>query len=103
MTGKAPIKVTPRKKFKCPKCTYNEMLSLDVVQHLNERSDCINLFASIYGNMPLKAVEFRYEFEIKIKIKIISNDFLSIYRADPILYKDNLPEKLKNFNSIGNL
>ena len=79
------------------------MLSLDVVQHLNERSDCINLFASIYGNMPLKAVEFRYEFEIKIKIKIISNDFLSIYRADPILYKDNLPEKLKNFNSIGNL
>ncbi|XP_054159212.1 exostosin-2-like [Oppia nitens] len=82
VTGKAPIKVTPRKKFKCPECTNNEMLSADVLRHLNQRSDCINRFAAIYKSMPLKTVEFR---------------------ADPVLYKDNLPERLKEFNSIGSL
>ncbi|CAG2167283.1 unnamed protein product [Oppiella nova] len=82
VTAKSPIKVTPRKKFKCPECTNNDMLSADVIQHLNQRSDCINLFAAIYKSMPLKAVEFR---------------------ADPVLYKDNLPEKLKAFNLIGSL
>lgn len=59
VTGKAPIKVTPRKKFKCPECTNVEMLSADVLQHLNERSDCINRFTEIYGTMPLKSVQFR--------------------------------------------
>ncbi|CAG2100291.1 unnamed protein product [Medioppia subpectinata] len=82
VTGKSPIKVTPRKKFKCPECVNNDMLSADVLQHLNDRSDCINHFAAIYKSMPLIAVEFR---------------------ADPVLYKDNLPEKLKQFNLIGSL
>jgi glucuronyl/N-acetylglucosaminyl transferase EXT2 len=59
-TGKSPIKVTPRKKFKCPECTNTDMLSADVVRHLNERSDCINLFTSVYKRMPLIAVEFRF-------------------------------------------
>nr|CAG4649959.1 EOG090X01LY [Sida crystallina] len=40
MTGKAPIKVTPRKKFKCPECVSNE-LSVDL-SHMTERSECIN-------------------------------------------------------------
>lgn len=81
VTGKAPIKVTPRKKFKCPECTNVEMLSADVI-HMAERSECINKFAQIYGLMPLKTVEFR---------------------ADPVLYKDNFPEKLKRFNNVGSL
>lgn len=81
MTGKAPIKVTPRKKFKCPECTNVEMLSADIV-HMAERTVCINKFAQIYGVMPLKTVEFR---------------------ADPVLYKDNFPEKLKRFNNVGSL
>ncbi|GFX25626.1 exostosin-2 [Trichonephila clavipes] len=81
VTGKAPIKVTPRKKFKCPECTNVEMLSADVI-HMAERSECINTFAESYGVMALKTVEFR---------------------ADPVLYKDNFPEKLKRFNNVGSL
>lgn len=81
VTRKAPIKVTPRKKFKCPKCTNTEMLSADL-SHMRERSHCINKFAEIYGGMPLINVEFR---------------------ADPVLFKDTFPEKLKRFNDIGSL
>lgn len=82
VTGKGPIKVLPRKKFRCPECVNGESLSSDVVQHLRARSKCINEFAKIYGNMPLKAVEFR---------------------ADPVLFKDNLPEKLKKYHRFGTL
>ncbi|XP_055534756.1 exostosin-2 [Wyeomyia smithii] len=81
VTNKPPIKVAPRKKFKCPECTNNEMLSADL-NHMMERSACINRFADIYGTMPLQTVEFR---------------------ADPVLFKDNFPEKLKRFNDIGSL
>ncbi|XP_072448794.1 exostosin-2 isoform X2 [Chiloscyllium punctatum] len=81
MTGKAPIKVTPRKKFKCPECTAIDGLSLDQT-HMVERSECINKFASVFGIMPLKVVE---------------------HRADPVLYKDDFPEKLKSFPNIGSL
>lgn len=81
VTNKAPIKVTPRKKFKCPECTNTEMLSADL-NHMIERSQCIDRFAAIYGRMPLHTVEFR---------------------ADPVLYKDSFPEKLKRFNDIGSL
>ncbi|KAJ8948231.1 hypothetical protein NQ318_013217, partial [Aromia moschata] len=81
MTNKPPIKVTPRKKFKCPECINNEMLSADL-GHMVERSQCINRFAESFGRMPLKSVEFR---------------------ADPVLFKDPFPEKLKRFNDIGSL
>lgn len=81
VTNKPPIKVAPRKKFKCPECKNTEMLSADL-NHMMERSACINRFASIYGRMPLKSVE---------------------YRADPVLFKDSFPEKLKRFNDIGSL
>ncbi|KAI4504281.1 hypothetical protein M0802_000752 [Mischocyttarus mexicanus] len=80
-TGKAPIKVTPKKKFRCPECTNTEMLSADLT-HMVERTQCINKFSSIYGTMPLKSIEFR---------------------ADPVLFKDVFPEKLKRFNDIGSL
>ncbi|XP_066600643.1 exostosin-2 [Prorops nasuta] len=81
ITGKAPIKVTPKKKFRCPECTNTEMLSADLT-HMLERTQCINKFSSIYGLMPLQSVEFR---------------------ADPVLFKDAFPEKLKRFNNIGSL
>ncbi|RXN21604.1 exostosin-2 [Labeo rohita] len=81
ITGKAPIKVTPRKKFKCPECTAIDGLSLDQT-HMVERSECINKFATVFGTMPLKVVE---------------------HRADPVLYKDDFPEKLKSFPNIGSL
>ena len=81
ITGKAPIKVTPRKKFKCPECINTEMLSADIT-HMVERSECINQFTDVYQSMPLKSIEFR---------------------ADPVLYKDNYPSELKKFNNIGSL
>ncbi|KAL1459980.1 hypothetical protein WDU94_011922 [Cyamophila willieti] len=83
VTAKAPIKVTPRKKFKCPQCKNPEMLSTDT-RHMMERSKCVNLFASIYGGgvggATLRSVEFR---------------------ADPVLFRDPFPRKLKRFNDIG--
>ena len=68
-TGKAPIKVSPRKKFRCLDsfCSKDNSISIDP-GHMVERSECINFFAEQYGHMPLKPVQFR---------------------ADPVLYKDN--------------
>lgn len=80
-TGKSPIKVTPRKKFKCPECVNNEMLSMDLT-HMVERSECINQFVATYGTVALRTVEFR---------------------ADPVLYKDSFPSILKKFTDIGSL
>ena len=83
-TRKAPIKVAPRKKFKCstPQCANQDMqLSADQ-SHLVTRSQCINLFTKKYGYMPLKKVEFR---------------------VDPVLYKDDIPEKLKKYSNLGSL
>ena len=82
-TGTAPIKVTPRKKFKCSTIQCNNVAMISSHQsHLNERSDCINFLVEKYGYMPLKKAEFR---------------------ADPVLFKDKFPEKLKNFVNIGSL
>ena len=73
--------VTPRKKFKCPECTNAEMISADL-NHMVERSECITEFEREYGMMPLKTVQFR---------------------ADPVLYKDNIPEELKRYHMIGSM
>ncbi|XP_060524632.1 exostosin-2 [Cylas formicarius] len=81
VTGKPPVKVTPRKKFKCPECTNTETLSADW-GHMIARSQCVDRFARAFGRMPLRSVEFR---------------------ADPVLFKDAFPEKLKRFNDIGSL
>ena len=82
-TGKAPIKVGPRKKFKCstPSCENSGMLSASA-DHLVERSDCLDSFLKIYKHNPLKSVQFR---------------------ADPVLYKDSFPDSLKRFRDIGSL
>jgi glucuronyl/N-acetylglucosaminyl transferase EXT2 len=87
ITGKAPIKVGPRKKFKCstPSCENLGMLS-NASGHLEERSDCLDLFLKIYReggvDNPLLQVEFR---------------------ADPVLYKENFPDRLKQYKDIGSL
>lgn len=83
-TGKPPIKVGPRKKFKCstPSCENVGMLS-SAADHLEERSRCLDLFLKLYGQPgPLKQVQFR---------------------ADPVLYKDNFPLNMKKFADMGSL
>ncbi|XP_071816775.1 exostosin-2-like [Apostichopus japonicus] len=80
-TGKPPIKVAPRKKFKCPECTNDEMISANM-EHMVERSECIAEFEKSYGMMPLKT---------------------AVFRADPVLFKDNVPKELKRFHDIGSL
>lgn len=80
LTGKAPIKVTPRKKFKCGECTSGDLSANEA--HMVERSQCVTHFTNVFGTMPLKTVEFR---------------------ADPVLYMDNFPEKLKLYDNMGSL
>lgn len=83
ITGKPPLKVTPRQKFRCPECHNFGMLSADL-SYMVERSECISKFAKDYGNMPLKEAEFR---------------------ADPVLYKikDNIPSVINRYSDIGSL
>jgi len=80
-TGHPPIKVGPRKKFKCstPACLNSGMLSASA-KHLEERSSCLDKFVKIYGHNPLKSVFFR---------------------ADPVLYKENFPIQL--YKDIGSM
>lgn len=80
LTGKAPIKVTPRKKFKCGECTSGDLSANEA--HMVERSQCVSHFTQVFGTMPLKTVEFR---------------------ADPVLFMDNFPEKLKLYDNMGSL
>lgn len=102
-TNKPPIKVTPRKKFKCHsrQCTNAEMLSADT-NHMLERSECINLFTKIYGTMPLKSVEVTKQL-VDFIIILLTIRVYSQYRADPVLFRDPFPEKLKLFNDVGSL
>jgi len=81
-TGKPPIKVTPRQKFRCPECSNGVILSADLGGHMVERSECISKFAQIYGMMPLRTVDFR---------------------ADPVLYREDFPSEQKWFEDIGSL
>ena len=83
-TRKAPIKVAPRKKFKCstPQCENQDMQLSGDQTHMVTRSECINLFAEKYEYVPLKEVEFR---------------------VDPVLFKDDVPEKLKKYSNLGSL
>lgn len=87
-TAKAPLKVTPRKKFKCPSCR-NEGLLSSAAKHMVERSKCVSLFEEVYareggggGGGTLRSVEFR---------------------ADPVLFRDPLPRRLKKYEEIGSL
>ncbi|OQR71227.1 hypothetical protein BIW11_01534, partial [Tropilaelaps mercedesae] len=79
-SGAPPVKVAPRKKFKpdTPPTAANSLsASLD---HMQARSECINEFVKAFSGMPLS---------------------ISQCRADPVLFKDNLPLRLKRFNQVG--
>ncbi|XP_031562334.1 exostosin-2-like [Actinia tenebrosa] len=78
-TGKAPIKVTSRKRFRCYNCTSDSLWANP--KHFVERSACLNEFVKAYGgHSPLKSVEFR---------------------ADPILFRENVPDRIKKYRNIG--
>ena len=49
-------------------------------KHLEERSSCLDKFVKIYGHNPLQSV---------------------LFRADPVLYKENFPIQL--YKDIGSL
>lgn len=74
------VQVTPRKKFKCGECTSGDLSANEA--HLVERSQCVGHFTRVFGTMPLKTVEFR---------------------ADPVLFMDNFPDKLKLYDDMGSL
>lgn len=77
MTRQPPIKVTSRWTFHCPSC----LSSLSEEEsHFRERHECLNMFASIYGYMPLLSTQ---------------------HRSDSILFKTRLPhDKQKCFKFV---
>lgn len=77
LTRKPPIKVTSRWTFHCASCTTS--LSEDN-SHFMERHECLNIFTSIYGYMPLLNTQ---------------------HRSDSILFKTRLPkDKQKCFKFV---
>ena len=79
LTKKSPIKVTARKRFICPQCSSNESLWSET-SHFTKRSKCLKEFTKQFGHMPLEMVEFR---------------------ADPVLFKENIPVELQAFPGVG--
>lgn len=79
--GKGFIKVISRKKFKCLECINSEMLFLDIF-YMVERSECVNNFVRVYRFMLFKGVEFR---------------------ADLVLYKDDVFSVVKMYTEVGSL
>lgn len=67
LTRKPPIKVTSRWTFHCADC--ESSLSEDE-SHFRERHECLNVFASVYGYMPLMSTQ---------------------HRSDSVLFKTRLP------------
>uniref|UniRef100_A0A8R1XM52 Exostosin GT47 domain-containing protein n=1 Tax=Onchocerca volvulus TaxID=6282 RepID=A0A8R1XM52_ONCVO len=65
ITGKNPLKVSPRETFICLKCANNNISAWDA-RRLLQRSACVNLFISYFGYNPLVR---------------------SVSRHDPVLYK----------------
>ncbi|VIO93201.1 Exostosin family protein [Brugia malayi] len=81
VTGKSPLKVTPRKKFVYPKCVNSDMSTRNV-QCLLQRSTCINLFISYFGYNPLVT---------------------SVSRYDPVLYKVPFGGVTNPYSQVGPL
>lgn len=77
LTRQPPVKVTSRWTFHCANCTSS--LSEDD-SHFRERHECLNMFVSIYGYMPLLTTQ---------------------HRSDSILFKTRLPsDKQKCFKFV---
>ncbi|VDM25107.1 unnamed protein product, partial [Toxocara canis] len=82
LTGKCPLKVTPRKKFVCPQCVKNGISVWDAPRLL-QRSECVSKFSSWMGENSLISTSFRY---------------------DPVLYRYPSSEPLHNpFRQVGTL
>jgi len=79
LTSKAPIKVTPRKRFKCAQCNGNDSLWSES-SHFIKRSECLSAFTKHFRRMPLQPVE---------------------YRIDPLLFQENLPLEIKQYPNVG--
>ena len=79
LTRKSPIKVTTRKRFICPQCSSNESLWSET-SHFIKRSECLVEFTKHFRHMPLERVEFR---------------------ADPVLFKENVPREIQAFHDVG--
>ena len=79
LTGKAPIKVTPRKRFKCAQCSGNDSLWSES-SHFIKRSECLSVFTKHFGKMPLEPVEFR---------------------VDPVLFQEVVPQGVKKYPNVG--
>ena len=66
--------------------------------HLEERSRCLDFFLKLYGDpSPLRQVA------VDCCVEILNDIFQVQFRADPVLYKDNLPAAMKKFNDMGSL
>ncbi|XP_065670451.1 exostosin-2 isoform X3 [Hydra vulgaris] len=79
LTGKPPIKVTPRKRFKCTRCSANDSLWSETT-HFVKRSECLKIFTQHFKRMPLQSVEFR---------------------VDPVLFQENISLSDKDFPDVG--
>lgn len=79
ITGKSPIKVTPRKRFKCAQCRRNDSLWSES-SHFIKRSECLSVFTEHFGKMPLEPVEFR---------------------ADPVLFQEAVPRDMMAYPDVG--
>ena len=79
LTRKAPIKVTARKRFICSKCKSNESLWSET-SHFVKRTECLKVFTKLFGKMPLETVEFR---------------------ADPVLFRENVPIEIQDYPDTG--
>ncbi|XP_019860562.1 PREDICTED: exostosin-2-like [Amphimedon queenslandica] len=80
ITGLPPLKVTPRKRFKCKNCNTEGLVGDSA--HYIKRTECINLFAKQFGDtFPLKSIK---------------------YRLDPVLYKVE-SKREKAFPKVGEL
>lgn len=73
------VQVTPRKRFTCAQCKRNDSLWSES-SHFIKRSECLSVFTEHFGRMPLKPVEFR---------------------ADPVLYQQDVPRDLMMFPGVG--
>ena len=77
LTRRPPVKVTSRWTFKCPGCAVSLW---EGDSHFEERNECVNFFAEVFGYMPLLYTQFR---------------------ADSVLFKTRIPrDKQKCFKKI---
>ena len=111
-------KVGPRKKFKCstPSCENVGMLSSAAGDHSGLWSEK-NAHLSFPTQVTLRKEvgawisSWNYtailplwdRWRLIVVLEILNDIFQVQFRADPVLYKDNLPAAMKKFNDMGSL